>query len=211
MKTNKLSMLGVVAATVVVAGCATAPNTVSLANQAPLKTSAEMAQPFTLGAGDVIEVRVWRAPELSVSGPIRSDGMFAMPLIGTLDVAGRTPEQVKAEVEDKLAEFVASPEATVIVSNTNSDEFTNRVRVTGAVDSQISVPWREDMTVLDLVLLAGGTNDFAAPQKTTLFRKTADGVVAYPVMLQDILEAGELATNYALQPSDILTIPEANF
>lgn len=207
---NKLSLGGLVAATALMVGCSSTPMA-SVDGATPLKTSIQMSQPFTLGAGDVIEVRVWRSPELSVSGPVRSDGMFAMPLIGTLDVAGQTPEQVKLLVEDRLAEFVASPEATVIVANPSSDEFTNRVRITGAVNSQLSLPWREDMTVLDLVLLAGGANDFAAAQKTTLYRKTAEGVMAYPVMLEDILQAGDVSTNYSLQPSDILTIPEAAF
>ncbi|QGG80110.1 sugar ABC transporter substrate-binding protein [Litorivicinus lipolyticus] len=210
MEFRKLSPVAVALASLTLVGCASTYNADSLAVYSD-ETRTEMATPFEVGAGDVIEVRVWRSPELSVSGPVRSDGMFALPLIGSIQVAGRTPEDVKTEIETKLTEFVASPEVTVIVANTSSDEFTNRVRVTGAVGSPLSLSWRKDMTVLDLVLLAGGANDFAAPQKTVLYRKTENGVTAYPVYLDDILYGGKLATNYNLMPSDILTVPESSF
>ncbi len=210
MKMHSLKLLGMAALTTAMVGCTSNYQSDSLMAE-PMKTTAKAIESFKVGAGDVIEVRVWRAPELSVSGPIRSDGMFALPLVGSLEVAGLTPEEIKTQVEEKLTEYVASPEVTVIVASTASDEFTNRVRVTGAVESPQSLVWREDMTVMDLVLLAGGTNDFAAPQKTLLYRKTADGVVAYPVMLNDIFYGGKLDTNYSLLPSDIVTVPESQF
>lgn len=210
MSIKSLKSVSVLAAAIALTGCASSYNTAQL-SELPIKTTVQASEPFTVGAGDVLEIRVWRSPELSVTSPVRSDGFIAVPLVGSLEVAGLTPEEIKAEVEAQLAEYVASPEATVIVTNVNSTAFSNRVRVTGAVDEPLSITWREDMTVLDLVLMAGGANDFADPQKTVLYRETNDGVQAFPVMLDDILKRGQLNTNYELQPADILTIPESRF
>ena len=82
-----------------------------------IKTNIKAVENYQVGAGDVLEVRVWRAPELSVTSPIRVDGKLAMPLIGTMDVEGLMPEEIKIMVEGKLEEYVASPEVTVIANS----------------------------------------------------------------------------------------------
>ena len=204
------NLLGIAVALAALAGCSSNYNSANFSDM-PIKTNLKAVENYQVGAGDVLEVRVWRAPELSVTSPIRVDGKLAMPLIGTMDVEGLTPEEIKIMVEGKLEEYVASPEVTVIANSPVSYEFTNRVRVTGAVGSQVSINWREDMTVLDLVLLAGGPNEFANPQKAILYRKTGEGAQAYPVYLDDILYGGLLETNYQLMPADILTVPESLF
>ena len=83
--------------------------------------------------------------------------------------------------------------------------------MTGAVRTPISVPYRQGMTVLDAVLAAGGTNEFAAADRTELYRKEGDSTRAFAVRLDRILQKGELDTNYPVQPGDVITVPERTF
>lgn len=166
---------------------------------------------YIIGVGDNLQVAVWRNPELSVTVPVRPDGMISTPLVGDIMAAGRATNQLAQDIRTKLASYVRNPEVTVIVTQASSSEFLRRVRVTGAVRTPTSVPYRDGMTVLDLVLLAGGTNEFASGNGAKLYRKT-DGVVkVYPVYLGDILNDGKVESNYPLLPSDIVTVPERNF
>jgi len=166
---------------------------------------------YVIGVGDNLQVAVWRNPELSVTVPVRPDGMISTPLVGDIMAAGKPANKLASDIRVKLEGFVRSPEVTVIVTEASSSEFLRRVRVTGAVRTPISVPYRDGMTVLDLVLLAGGTNEFASGNGAKLYRKT-DGVVkVFPVYLSDILNDGKVESNYPLTPSDIVTVPERNF
>jgi polysaccharide export outer membrane protein len=122
--------------------------------------------------------------------------------------AGISAEALAKTVKKKLAVFIRNPQVTVLVTDPSSSDFQQRVRVTGAVEKPISLAYRDGMTVLDLVLEAGGTNKFAVPNKTRLYRTTKEGTKIYKVLLDDILKKGRLQTNYKLLPSDILTVPE---
>jgi polysaccharide export outer membrane protein len=106
---------------------------------------------------------------------------------------------------------VRDPQVAVILTELRSHEYLARVRVTGAVRQPISVPYRQGMTVLDAVLAAGGTNEFAAPGRTELYRKEGDATRAYAVRLDEILQRGDLGTNYPVRPGDVITVPERAF
>jgi polysaccharide export outer membrane protein len=163
---------------------------------------------YRIGVGDVLRVDVWRSPELSVQVPVRPDGKVSMPLIGDVAVVGETPEDVAEDVTEELSAFVVDPQVSIIVTNTSSADYLTRVRVTGAVARQISVPFRRGMTVLDLILESGGPNDFARASATRLYRT---GGKVLTVDLEAILERGDLATNYRIQPGDVITVPETIF
>ncbi len=166
------------------------------------------ANPYKVGVGDQLDVRVWRNEELSVQVPVRPDGKISTPLVGDILAAGKEVPQLEQEIESKLAAYVRSPEVTVIVINANNAEFVNRVRVTGAVITPISAPYSQGMTVLDLILLAGGLNEFANANNAKLYRTTPTGVEVHNVYLDDILKKGDLRSNYTLRPSDIVAVPE---
>ncbi|WP_317931355.1 XrtA/PEP-CTERM system exopolysaccharide export protein [Halioxenophilus sp. WMMB6] len=166
---------------------------------------------YLVGIGDQLSISVWRNPDLSVSVPVRPDGKISVPLAGDVSAAGKTPEALAADITTKLGTFLKGPQVTVIVTSPASADFQRRVRVTGAVNSPVSLPYREGMTILDLVLLADGLNDFAAGQNAKLYRKSAGKVTAYPVNLDDLLNKGKLDANYPLQPSDVLSVPERLF
>jgi len=164
---------------------------------------------YHIGVDDMVQVEVWRNPELSVTVPVRPDGMISVPLIGDVSAGGRSAQAVAADIEVQLAEYVREPKVAVILTELRSHEFLSRVRVTGAVNRPVSLPYRQGMTVLDAVLEAGGVNDFAAAGRTRLYRKDNGGnTQSLPVNLQRILRRGDLATNIEVQPGDVITVPE---
>lgn len=182
----------------------------SVEKMPPLSDSGLLAE-YRIGVGDTLQINVWRNPELSLSVPVRPDGKISMPLIGDLPAADLTANQLSNNIVQGLSAYIRNPQVTVIVTNPSSTDFQRRVRITGAVNSPQSIPYREGMTVLDLVLLAGGPNNFASANKAKLYRKV-DGVVkVYPIRLDDLINDGKIETNYLLQPSDIVTVPERAF
>jgi polysaccharide export outer membrane protein len=176
----------------------------------PLPSAATETE-YTIGVGDQISVQVWKSPELSLNVPVRPDGKISVPLIGDVVAAGETTRKLSATLSQGFSEYVRNAQVTVIVLNPSSGEYLRRVRVTGAVTNQISLPHQQGITVLDLVLEAGGPTEFANGNKSKLFRKVGDKMEVYPIYLNDILQKGRLDTNYILAPSDVVTVPERSF
>jgi len=179
--------------------------------EAPPAAEASPIGDYKIGVGDSLQVNVWRNPELSMAVVVRPDGKISLPLVGDVAAAGQTSTALAAQLATALNNFVRSPQVTVIVTNPVSTDFQRRVRVTGAVHNPQSLPYREGMTVLDLVLLAGGTSDFASGNNAKLYRKVNGQTKVFTILLEDLLEDGRLETNYLLQPSDIVTVPERAF
>lgn len=177
----------------------------------PLSESPVTQGEYRIGVDDDLDINVWKNPELSLKVRVRPDGKISMPLIGDVPAADLTSSELASVISKELTNFVKNPQVTVIVSNPSSSDFLRRVRVTGAVKNPQSIPYRDGMTVLDLVLLAGGLNDFASGNRATLFRKVNGVTKAYPVKLDDLINKGNVETNYALQPSDIVSVPERIF
>lgn len=166
---------------------------------------------YKLGVGDQIGVQVWKSPDLSVEVPVRPDGRVSVPLVGDVPAAGRSTRELAEALTIGLEEYVRNPQVTVIVLNPSSGEFLRRVRVTGAVVNPMSLPHQQGMTVLDLVLQAGGLTEFASGNRARLYRRYDEKIEVFPILLDDILSKGELNTNYLLGPSDIVTVPERRF
>jgi polysaccharide export outer membrane protein len=166
---------------------------------------------YRIGVDDRVQVTVWRNPELSVVAPVRPDGKISVPLIGDVEAGGRTPSEVAENIKKQLTVYIRDPNVAVIITELHSHEFLSRVRVTGAVRTPRSMPYRQGMTVLDAILEAGGVNEFASPNRSKLYRKTKDRVDVFEIELGDILTKGRLETNVQLQPGDVLTVPERFF
>ncbi len=166
---------------------------------------------YRVGIDDVVDINVWRNPELSVSVPVRPDGKISMPLIGDVVAAGLTPDQVSASIKSRLKNYVRDPNVTVIIKELRSHEYLTLVRVTGAVNDPLSLNYRQGITVLDAVLAAGGLNDYAAPDKTKLYRVIDGKTHIIYIRLDDILNKGKLETNIELRPKDIIAVPERIF
>jgi polysaccharide export outer membrane protein len=190
-----------------VAGC----SSVEVSNERPVLEKGASTAIYRIGVSDQLQISVWRNADLSVSVPVRPDGKISVPLVGDVVAAGRTSEELANDIKDSMASFVRNPEVTVIVTSPNSAAYLQRVRITGAVNAPQSLVYQQGMTILDVVLQAGGITAFGAANNALLYRQTEDGLKIYPVRLQDILEKGRLETNYELAPSDILTVPERVF
>lgn len=177
----------------------------------PPATTQAAVEDYLIGVDDVVQVSVWRNPELGITVPVRPDGRISVPLVGDVLAGGRTPSEVAIDIQEKLGAYVRDPQVAVILTELRSHEYLSRVRVTGAVRQPISIPYRQGMTVLDAVLAAGGTNEFAAPDRTSLHRKETASTSTYAVRLDRILQQGDLATNYPVHPGDVVIVPERAF
>lgn len=172
---------------------------------------AEDEELYHIGVDDTISINVWKNPELTVQVPVRPDGMVSMPLIGDVQAGGLTPEEVANSIQNKLRIYIRDPRVAVIVTDLVSHEYLSRVRVTGAVVAPTSIPYRQGMTVLDVVLEAGGLTEFASANGTKLYRKENGETKIFKIRLKDILNKGKLETNLPLMPGDVVTIPESIF
>ncbi|GAA3978299.1 XrtA/PEP-CTERM system exopolysaccharide export protein [Allohahella marinimesophila] len=198
----------VVSVTAVLGACETVSYSDSDLIDAALKAKPQSLETYVLGPGDAVSVSVWRNPDLSTETTIRPDGKLSSPLVGDLLAAGLSPEQLATAIEDRLSVYLKEPKVSVIVRNSNSYEFTNRVRITGAVNNPQSIPYKEGVTILDLVLSAGGMTDFAKGGSAILYRQFQQQTVVIPVDLEAIMNGGDIRANYRLLPGDVITVPE---
>jgi len=202
------NVLLAVAAIVVLVGCASEPLE-SGVPEAPQEFAIDKT--YKIGVGDQLKIQVWKNPELSSDLPVRPDGKISSPLVGDIVAAGLSTEELSKMLTTKLSSYVRNPEVTVVVTNPASADFLRRVRITGAVRTPLSVSYRQGITVMDLVLQAGGLTEFAAPSRTRLYRTIDGKTKIYEVRLDDILQKGALKTNYTLYPTDVVTVPERSF
>ncbi len=176
---------------------------------APAESSASDYN-YIIGPGDNLNVFVWRNPELSTSVAVRPDGKFTTPLVEDLQASGKTPSALAREIEKKLAEYIRDPLVTVTVGGFVG-EYKEQVRVVGEAAKPAAIPYRKDMTVLDVMIDVGGLTEFAAGNRASIVRASADGHEQYRVRLEDLIKDGDIDANVAMQPGDILIIPEAWF
>jgi len=203
---NGLRWVGTIGVALLVTGCESFPPPVESADRAFVNV-----EEYRIGVDDRIQVTVWRNPELSVTAPVRPDGKISVPLIGDVDAGGRTPNEVAESIKRQLSSYIRDPNVVVIITELRSHEFLSRVRVTGAVRTPRSMPYRPGMTILDAVLEAGGVNDFASPNRAKLYRKAKGKTERFDIELGDILIKGRLETNLFLRPGDVITVPERLF
>jgi polysaccharide export outer membrane protein len=204
---NRISFL--VGAGLLLALCATPVLAADGAQPAPSALpAAAIANDYRIGVDDVVQVSVWRNPDLGITVPVRPDGKISVPLIGDVAAGGRTATEVSADIQTRLTTFIRDPQVAVILTELRSHEYLSRVRVTGAVRQPVSIPYRQGMTVLDAVLAAGGTTEFAAGDRSHLYRKGEQDTKTLDVQLERILNRGDLTTNFTVHPGDVITVPE---
>jgi polysaccharide export outer membrane protein len=164
---------------------------------------------YIIGAGDNLNIIVWRNPELSMSVPVRPDGKVAAPLVDELIAQGKTPVQLARDVEKVLATFVRDPIVTVLVSGFVGP-YSEQIRVVGEAARPQFLPYKVKMTVLDVMIAVGGLTDFASGNSATILR-TSEGNKQYSVRLQDLIKRGDVSANVEVRPGDILIIPQSFF
>ena len=193
------------AAMVSMAGCGGAPEL----PPAPPASSLPSAE-YRIGPGDSLNIFVWRNPELTVTVPVRPDGRVSIPLVEDVVAIGKTPTALAREYEQRLGKYIREPLVTVIVSGFVGP-IPDQVRIIGEAAQPRSLPYRADMTVLDAMIAVGGLTRYAAGNDSVIIR-TANGMqTTYAVHLRDLIRDGDITSNVALQPGDILIIPQRLF
>ncbi|MCP5264920.1 MAG: polysaccharide biosynthesis/export family protein [Burkholderiaceae bacterium] len=164
---------------------------------------------YLIGPGDQLNVVVWRNPELSGVVPVRPDGKITAPLIEDMVAIGKDPTELAREIEDRLRKYIQNPVVTVVVRNFVGPA-TEQVRVVGQATRPRALPYRQGMTLLDVMIAVGGLTDFAAGNRAVLIRKTEDNK-QYSVRLQDLLKGGDVSANVEMAPGDVIIVPESWF
>jgi polysaccharide export outer membrane protein len=187
--------------------CATGNRQAATAGSIP---ATEPQSEYRIGPGDSLQVFVWGHPELSVTLPVRPDGMISTPLIENILAAGKTPSQLARDMETALAEYVRTPTVNVIVQEFVG-AYGDQVRVVGQAAKPQSIPYRANMTLLDVVIEVGGLAEFAAGNRAVIVRTENGEQTRTVVRLRDLLEAGDISANLPMRPGDVLIIPESRF
>lgn len=165
---------------------------------------------YIIGPGDSLEMFVWGNPEISRTIPVRPDGKINAPLVEELPASGKTPFQLARDIEKELSKYIRNPLVTVIV-NDFVGPYSEQVRVVGQAAKPQAVPYKENMSLLDLMILVGGLTDYAAGNRAVIVRNMNGVQQQLRVRIDDLLEDGDITANVNILPGDILIIPEAYF
>jgi polysaccharide export outer membrane protein len=166
---------------------------------------------YIIGPGDNVNIIVWRNPELSMSVPVRPDGLIAGPLIEDMPAMGKTPTLLARDMEKALGTFIRDPIVTVVVTGFVGTQ-SEQIRVVGEAARPQALPYRQNMTLLDVMIAVGGLTDFADGNAATVVRSAAEGArQQYSVRLTDLIRRGDVSANVDMKPGDVLIIPQSWF
>lgn len=165
---------------------------------------------YLIGPNDTVTIFVWRNPELSGSFIVRPDGFITTSLVEDIAVAGKTPTQLAREMETILSKFIRDPVVTVS-ANGFVGPYSEQVRVIGAAAEPKAYPYRQYMTLLDLMISSGGLTEFASGNSAKLVRTVNGKQITYQIKLDDLIRDGKISANVDMLPGDIVIIPEAWF
>lgn len=179
------------------------------AEQTPGAQAAGVTADYRIGPGDMIQVFVWRNPDLTVTVPVKPDGRITTPLVENMVAAGKTTGQLARDIEGVLAQYVRTPQVNIIVTVPQS--MFNQIKVVGQLRTPQAVNYRDGITALDVVIAAGGLTDFAAGNRAKIVREQNGKHTEIKIKIKDMVERGDLRTNVPMLPGDILIVPESRF
>ena len=162
---------------------------------------------YRVGPGDSLQIFVWRNPDLTRGVTVRPDGRITVPLIDDLKANDKTPTELARDIEQELAAYIQDPLVTVIVGGF-SGTFQQQVRVVGAATQPQAIPYRANMTLLDVMIRVGGLTEFAAGDRAKLIRVVDGEQEEFDVEIDSLVRDGEISENVAMRPGDVLIIPE---
>jgi polysaccharide export outer membrane protein len=165
------------------------------------------AEQYIIGPGDTLQVFVWRNPDLSVTVPVRPDGKISTPLVENMNAVGKNPSQLARDMEAVLGEYVRSPKVNIII--TVAVSTLSQVKVVGQVKKPQALPYREGMTVLDVILAVDGLSEFAAGNRSRIVRSEGGTTRKIRVRLDDLLNKGDVSQNFPVRPGDVLVVPQS--
>ena len=201
--TSLTRLLLLIAVSTLISGCASRGG-----SPAP-KSAASPAYNYLIGPGDALSVVVWRNPDLSTSVTVRPDGKITVPLVEDLRAIGKDSTTLARDIEKALAKYIRDPVVTVIVTGFIGP-YSEQIRVVGEATHPQALPYRQNMTLLDVMIAVGGITDFADGNRAKILRPS-DGNKLYDVHLKDLLRRGDVSANVDVKPGDVLIIPQSWF
>jgi len=201
--TRMLARLALASSILALVGCAGQP-----------KIDAESAltprHEYLIGPGDNLNISVWRNPDVSMSVPVRPDGKITIPLVEDMPAAGKSSSQLARDIEKTLSKYILEPIVTIIVTGFVGP-YSEQIRVIGQAAKPQALPYRDNMTVLDVVIAVGGITTFASGNETRLIRNLDGEQQQFIVRLDDLIKDGDISANVPMRPGDIIVIPESYF
>jgi polysaccharide biosynthesis/export protein len=165
---------------------------------------------YVIGPDDTVQVFVWRNPELTITVPVRPDGRISTPLVEDMVATGKTPTALARDMENVLKQYVQEPIVNVIVTRFVGP-FGEQVRVVGEAAKPAAIPYRANMSALDVMISVGGLTRFAAGNRSVIIRHTGDKDESLNVRLDDLMRYGDISANVKILPGDILIVPQSWF
>ena len=163
---------------------------------------------YLIGPLDTLHIIVWRNADLSMVVPVRPDGKVSVPLVEDMPALGKTPTQLSRDIEKAMSKLIRDPVVTVLVTQFNGP-YSEQVRVVGEAQRPQALPYRHQMTLLDVIIAVGGLTDFADGNAASVLR-TSDGR-QYGVRLKDLVRRGDVSANIEMKPGDVVIIPQSWF
>ena len=207
IQTNAMKWLGMCALSLsmlALGGCAsTQPAAMPMAAPGP-------SHDYLIGPGDNVNIVVWRNPEVSTTVPVRPDGKITTPLVEDLQASGKTSTALARDIEKALAKFIQQPVVTVVVTSFVGN-YSEQIRVIGQAARPQALPYRRDMSLMDVMIAVGGITEFASGNKASIIRMVDGKQTTLPVRLKDLVKGGDISANIYMHPGDVLVVPESFF
>lgn len=165
---------------------------------------------YVIGPGDTVQIFVWGNPEVSTSVSVAPDGRITTPLVEDLPASGKTSSQLARDIEQALSKYIKNPLVTVIVSGFVGP-FSEQIRVVGEAANPQALPYRQNMTLLDVMIAVGGVSEFADGNRASIVRVVDGQREQFGVRINSLLKEGDITANVDMLPGDILIVPEAIF
>jgi polysaccharide export outer membrane protein len=206
--TKSLKVITLLLLAQIISACST--NTLPTATLHSSNTDDINSYKYLIGAGDVLNIFVWRNPEVSGSFVVRPDGMITTSLVEDIKVSGKTPTELARSIEGILGTYLRDPIVTVTV-NSFVGPFSEQIRVIGEAAQPRAINYTQHMTLLDVMIQVGGLTEFANGNGAVLVRIENGLQQQYDIMIDGLLKDGDISANIDMLPGDIIIIPEAWF
>ena len=203
---SSLKLILVCATAILAAGCAMQQSH----PLAPARADSAASAEYLVGPGDSLNIVVWRNPEVSTTVPVRPDGKFTTPLVEDIQASGKTATQLARDIEKALSKYIQDPIVSVIVTNF-AGPFSEQIRVIGQAAKPQALPYKERMTLLDVLIAVGGLTEFADGNGASILRAVNGKSRQFSVRLEDLVKEGDISANVEMRPGDVLVIPESWF
>jgi polysaccharide export outer membrane protein len=165
---------------------------------------------YLIGPGDGLHIYVWRNPEVSQAVPVRPDGKITTPLVEDMPASGKTPTQLARDMEKVLSKFIQQPVVTVTVTSFFGP-YGEQIRVIGQVAKPQALPYRENMSLMDVLIAVGGLAEFADGNGANVIRNVSGKQHKINVRLNDLIKKGDVSADMPMRPGDVLVIPQSFF